>query len=139
MIVSAVKSKIIGLIFHINNPLLSHYQYNTASSKSLQGKYSNEVISTVKHKTLQSKNIFEKSILTEKLPNFVCGLARIYKALKISLLQPHTPSIQVREHSSTPLQLATLTAHDKDSGIYGQVIYSLESDSPQDLDLFSGI
>ena len=69
----------------------------------------------------------------------MCGLARIYKALKISLLQPHTPSIQVREHSSTPLQLATLTAHDKDSGIYGQVIYSLESDSPQDLDLFAGI
>ena len=30
-----------------------------------------------------------------------------------------------------------MTAHDKDSGIYGQVIYSLESDSPHDLDLFS--
>ena len=28
-------------------------------------------------------------------------------------------------------------AYQKDSGIYGQVIYSLESDSPHDLDLFS--
>ena len=55
----------------------------------------------------------------------------------IPVFEPHTPSILVREHSSTPLELISLTAHDKDSGIYGQVIYSLESDQPEDLDLFS--
>ena len=48
-----------GLIFHINNPLLSHFQLNTASSKRLQAKYSNEVISTVERKTPQSKILFE--------------------------------------------------------------------------------
>ena len=55
----------------------------------------------------------------------------------VPIFEPHTPSILVREHSSTPLQLTTLIAHDQDSGIYGQVIYSLESDQPEDLDLFS--
>ena len=55
----------------------------------------------------------------------------------VPVFEPHTPSILVREHSSTPLQLTTLIAHDQDSGIYGQVIYSLESDQPEDLDLFS--
>ena len=55
----------------------------------------------------------------------------------VPVFEPHTPSILVREHSSTPLQLISLIAHDKDSGIYGQVIYSLESDQLEDLDLFS--
>ena len=55
----------------------------------------------------------------------------------VPVFEPHTPSILVREHSSTPLQLISLVAHDKDSGIYGQVIYSLESDQLEDLDLFS--
>lgn len=55
----------------------------------------------------------------------------------VPVFESHTPSILVREHSSTPLQLISLIAHDKDSGIYGQVIYSLESDQLEDLDLFS--
>ena len=53
------------------------------------------------------------------------------------IFRPHTPSIQVREHSATPLNLATLIADDRDSGIFGQVIYGLESDEPNDLELFS--
>lgn len=55
----------------------------------------------------------------------------------VPIFEPHPPSIQVREHSATPLSLLSLTANDKDSGIYGQVIYSLESDEPGDLDIFS--
>ena len=55
----------------------------------------------------------------------------------VPVFESHTPSIQVREHSSTPLQLTTLKANDKDSGIYGQVIYDLESDDENDLNLFS--
>lgn len=53
------------------------------------------------------------------------------------VFRPHTPSIQVREHSATPLNLATMIADDKDSGIFGQVIYDLESDEPNDLELFN--
>ena len=41
------------------------------------------------------------------------------------VFEPHTPSIMVMEHSATPLVLTTLTAKDRDSGIFGQVIYTL--------------
>jgi cadherin 23 len=55
----------------------------------------------------------------------------------VPIFESHTPSILVREHSATPLQLARLKATDLDSGIFGQVIYTLESDDPNDLKLFS--
>ena len=54
----------------------------------------------------------------------------------VPIFESHTPSIQIREHSSTPLSLATLKAKDRDSGIFGQVIYDLESDDDNDLNLF---